>query len=116
MRSERLTYCTAADMARVTGYDRSTVLDWIRCGKVRARKRLRPYAHHRIFAKYFRSEFINKVKKTNPHSETWWTDAELYILRSNIDEKISALERLIPHRTKTAIKVKRTRERRKLYV
>ena len=106
-------YCTAADYARATGYDRSTVLDWIKTGAVRAIKDRKPRAHHRIFYKYFKPEYLVRFAKPDPRHKKWWTPAELYILRGNMDADAAALAALLPHRTATAIKVKRKRERRK---
>jgi len=105
------TYCTAADYARLTGYDRTTVLEWIKAGRIRSKKRAGPYSRHKIFQKYFKPNYINKIKKANSHYKKWWTDTELYVLRGHMDKKIGTLAALLPNRTKNAIKIKRTRIR-----
>lgn len=108
------TYCTAADYARLTGYDRTTVADWIKAGIINAKKRKKKGSHYRIYKKYFHSKFIQSLIKADFKHETVWTSVELHVLRGNINKPIGALMKLLPHRTKTAIKVKRTRERRKM--
>ena len=106
------TYCTAADFARETGYDRTTIAKWIKAGKLRGFKRRNKRGHHRIPFKYLTPRYIDKNKKANPRSDKSWSDVELYQLRINIDKDLDTLCILLQGRSRNAIKVKRCRIKR----
>jgi len=104
---------SAAALARELGYDRTTIVEWIKSNKITAKKRRTDKCPWLIHKKWFRPEFINKHKKFKRRLSSW-TRHEIRTLQYYINTPISKLLILLPNRTKNAIKVKRSRERRKL--
>jgi len=106
-------YCTAADLARETGYHRTTVAAWIKAGKVKSVKKEKANSHYRIYLKYFKKGFIGSLRKADMKHGKWWTATEIFVLRNNMNKDMGAMVAILPHRTQNAIAIKRTRERRK---
>jgi len=106
-------YCTAADMARETGYHRSTVVGWIKAGRIRSVKKRTSRSVYRIYQKYFATGFIKKLKKSDRRHGTTWTAAELCVLGNNMGKGLDSLTAMLPGRTRSAICVRRSRERRR---
>lgn len=100
-------YQTLADFARLVGVHRTTVLAWVRSGKLKSRKKNNSKQWHRlneaIFYKYERERF----RKPYPKYSTPWSETEIYVLRNwtGTDEQLAKAV----GRSVNAVRIKRSR-------
>lgn len=103
-------YETLADYARLIGVDRTTILYWVRKGKIKSQKDKHAPANkrHRLSKTLFTVN-VEKFKKPYPKYSTTWSDAEIYTLNNwtGTDEQLA--KRL--GRSVNAVRIKRYRER-----
>ena len=111
--TNRYDYSTAAALAREIGYDRSTVADWIREGKIKAFSRART-THYKIFDYEFKPANLKRLKQQKPYPKHKkpYSETEVYILRHC--QSLTARQiATILCRNVTSVRVKRSRLRRK---
>ncbi len=106
----RYSHSTAADLARMTGYHRTTIVEWIRAGKVGAwgKATKSPNCHYKIYDKEFRPRNVERLKGGKPypkHSKTY-SNAEMYIMRNCAQLPARVVARMIG-RSANAVRVKR---------
>ena len=106
-------YSSAADYARLSGYDRSTIYDWIRQGKISVRNKTYKSKKKNRNCKWKIShyEMMRPKIKENPKWKTTWKPYEVKILKDNMNLDIDTLSRMIG-RTKNAVKIKKCRLKR----
>lgn len=75
-------YQTLADFARFIGVDRSTVLDWIRKGKIKSRKKSSSKKRHKLNKKIFSQKNRRRLQKPYPKYSSPWSPAEIYVLKN----------------------------------
>lgn len=106
-KDDNANYQTLADFARLVGVHRSTVLDWVRKGKLKSPKKDNSKKHHRLNEYLFCSSLIKKYKKPYPKYSNPWSETEIYVLRNwtGTDEQLAkAVARSV-----NAVRIKRTR-------
>ena len=113
-RSENSNYQTLADYARYCGVDRSTVLAWVRSGRIKSRKKDNSKKHHRLNEElfYHNGPKYMGFKKPYPKYSTSWSETEIYVLKSwtGTDEQLAkAIGRSV-----NAVRIKRSRIKRDL--
>ena len=106
------TYCTAADYARLTGHDRTTIAVYIKQGKIKAFKKKKPNGRYRICGYCFDPDWVGRIRKENPVSGRRWSRTELYILRVHIHAPLDDLTKLLKNRSRAAIAAMRCRKRK----
>lgn len=103
-------YSTAADYARASGYHRTTIVKWIKLGKIAAvnktvkSKKKNRNKHWKIAHK----SIMFPVKKPHHNQGRSWSSAEKYILKNNLHLQVAELEKII-HRSRNAIKIMKCR-------
>lgn len=97
-----LTYNTPADLARQTGYNRTTIVEWIKKGKVKGHKSKKS-KNWRIRL----SEFSRVKPKCAKHGKTW-SKIEIYILENNTHLNVNTLAKMLG-RTPKAVACKKCR-------
>lgn len=108
---DRTNYQTLADFARFIGVNRSTVLYWVKTGRLKSTKKdLHSKKRHRLSEELFYNcarKTKKKYQKPYPKYSTTWSETELYIMRNwtGTDEQLSKAI----GRTVNAIRIKRTR-------
>lgn len=105
-------YQTLADLARIVGVDRTTILARVKSGKIKTTKRnLHTKKRHRLTEAIFwrcKPEYLQKkYGKPYPKYSTTWSETELYVMRNwtGTDEQLAKAI----GRTVNAIRIKRTR-------
>lgn len=108
---DRTNYQTLADFARIVGVDRSTVLAWVRSGKIKSNKNGNGKNRHRLREELFwksKDEYLRKkYGKPYPKYSTTWSETEIYVLRNwtgTDDELAKAVGRSV-----NAVRIKRSR-------
>lgn len=104
---DKTNYQTLADFARRVGVDRTTVLAWVRSGKIKSRKKDNSKKRHRLNEELFYNVSAKHYKKPYPKYSTTWSETEIYVLRNwtGTDEQLSeAIGRSI-----NAVRIKRSR-------
>ena len=106
-KADNTNYQTLADFARHVGVDRSTVLAWVRSGKIKSRKRDNSKKHHRLNEELFYNVSARNYQKPYPKYSTTWSETEIYILRSwtGTDEQLAKAV----GRSVNAVRIKRCR-------
>ena len=113
----RYDYSTAADYARLTGFDRTTIAAWIKAGKIGARgrhKKTKPKnSHYKISECEFRPGRIAaaKAKKPYPKHGKTYSAAELHVLQNNEHLSAHTIAFMIG-RNENSVRIKRCRMRR----
>ena len=109
-------YSTAAAFAREVGYDESTVLDWIKAGKVKAygRKSKPAGAHCKIYNYEFRPSNIARIRAQKPYPKhnKPYSDTEIIVLCMYRHLTARQLAEMIG-RNKCSVKAMRRRLRRR---
>lgn len=112
-RSEKSNYQTLADFARLVGVDRTTVLAWVRSGRIKSRKpKTAPKnQHHRLKEVLFYiapRKNLAEFAKPYPKYSTTWSRTELYVLHNwtGTDEGLAKAV----GRSVNAVRIKRCRE------
>lgn len=107
-RYRKCNYNTLADFARAVNVDRSTVLAWVRAGRIKSQKRnKKSKKRHYLSNRYFSPKVIGQFKKPYPKYSKTWTKTELHILR-NWTAGDAALAKALG-RSVNAIRIKRSR-------
>lgn len=104
---DKANYQTLADFARRVGVDRTTVLAWVRSGKIQSRKKDNSKKRHKLNENLFYRYSAKKFAKPYPKYSTTWSETELYVLRNwtGTDEQLAkAVGRSI-----NAVRIKRCR-------
>ena len=111
----RYDYSTAADYARLVGYDRTTVMDWIRAGKIKAFSRVgKPKnSHYRICDYEFAPKKIAQIRAQKPYLKYKkpYSNTEKYIIQNNDHLTAKQIAKMI-NRNPNSVRVKRSRMRR----
>ena len=113
-RSDNSNYQTLADFARLVGVDRTTVLSWVRKGKIKSQKgKSSSHKWHKLNKMIFVNNSY-KFKKPYPKYSTTWSKDEIYILSNwtGTDEQLA--KRL--KRSVNSVRIKRCRERKKAQI
>lgn len=103
-------YQTLADFARLVGVHRSTVLNWVRSGRIESRKSKKEFnrkKRHKLNEALFYRVDKRKFMKPYPKYSTTWSATEIYTLRSwtGTDEQLAkAVGRSI-----NAVRIRRSR-------
>lgn len=100
-------YQTLADFARHVGVDRTTVLSWVRKGKIKSQKKNNGKRHHRLNEELFYAVSADRYKKPYPKYSTTWSETELCVLRNwtGTDEQLAKAV----GRSVNAVRIKRCR-------
>lgn len=111
-KADHTNYQTLADLARIVGVDRTTILERVKAGKIKSTKRnLHSKKRHRLGEKMLyqckRETLIKRFGKPYPKYSKTWSETELYIMRNwtGTDEQLAKAI----GRTVNAIRIKRTR-------
>lgn len=107
---DKTNYQTLADFARLVGVDRTTVLAWVRKGKIisrKSQKRQNSKKRHKLNETLFYQHSAEKFKKPYPKYSTTWSETEIYVLRSwtGTDEQLAEAV----GRSVNAVRIKRSR-------
>lgn len=103
-------YQTLADFARLVGVDRTTVLAWIRSGKIKSKKKDNSKKRHKLNEHYFwhnPQKTIREFKKPYPKYGMPWSETEMFVLTNwtGTDEQLAkAIGRSV-----NAVRIKRSR-------
>lgn len=110
-KADKTNYQTLADFARIVGVDRTTVLDWVRKGKLKSKKKSNSKKHHKLleylFYGYTQETLRKCYGKPYPKYSNPWTETEIYVMINwtGTDEQLAkAIGRSV-----NAIRIKRTR-------
>ncbi len=100
-------YQTLADFARFVGVDRTTVLKWVKDGKIKSRKKKPSNKRHRLALRNFTEVNKKRFAKPYPKYSKSWSDTEMYVLRtwSGTDEGLAKAV----GRSVNAVRIKRSR-------
>lgn len=83
----KYSYSTAADYARMTGFHRTTIVEWIKAGKLGVfnQKNKKPNAHWKICQKDMKRKVVVALKSQKPYPKHGksYSDTELYVLMNN---------------------------------
>lgn len=104
---DQVNYQTLADFARLVGVDRTTVLAWVRSGRIESRKKGNSKRHHRLNETLFYKFSLENYRKPYPKYSNPWSETEIYVLRNwtGTDEQLAkAVGRSI-----NAVRIKRSR-------
>lgn len=107
-------YSTAADYARLIGYHRTTIVKWIKDGKLSVvnktvkSKKKNYNMHWKITNKSFQPCTISKHKKPYPKHYKHWSKEEIYILKNNLDKPASVLTEMLK-RNENSIRIAKCR-------
>lgn len=106
-KADKTNYQTLSDFARLVGVDRTTVLSWVRSGRLKSRKKDNSKKHHRLNEELFYNRSVKKYKKPYPKYSNTWSKTEIYILRSwtGTDEQLAKAV----GRSVNAVRIKRCR-------
>lgn len=106
-KADHTNYQTLADFARRVGVDRSTVLAWVRSGKIKSRKKDNSKRHHRLCEHLFYRYSADKFKKPYPKYSTAWSETEIHVMRNwtGTDEQLAKAV----GRSVNAVRIKRSR-------
>lgn len=104
---DRTNYQTLADFARRVGVDRTTVLAWVRSGRIKSKKKDNSKKWHRLNDRLFYRTDIKRFLKPYPKYSNPWSDTEIYVLRNwtGTDEQLAKAV----GRSVNAIRIKRSR-------
>lgn len=109
--AEQTNYQTLADFARLIGVHRTTVLAWVRSGKIKSKKKSNSKKRHRLgetmFYEYKRETLIERFGKPYQKYSNPWSEAEIYVLRNwtGTDEQLAKAV----GRSVNAVRIKRSR-------
>lgn len=110
-KSENSNYQTLADFARLIGVDRSTVLAWVRAGRLKTNKKnSKSKKRHRLNDHLFYhcdKRIINTFQKPYPKYSTPWSETEIYVLK-NWNGSDKGLAKAVG-RSVNAVRIKRSR-------
>ncbi len=99
-KADKTNYQTLADFARIVGVDRTTVLDWVRKGKLKSKKKSNSKKHHKLleylFYGYTQETLRKCYGKPYPKYSNPWTGTD--------EQLAKAIGRSV-----NAIRIKRTR-------
>lgn len=104
---DKANYQTLADFARRVEVDRTTVLAWVRSGRIKSRKKGNSKRHHRLCEHLFYRYSADKFKKPYPKYSTTWSETEIYVMQNwtGTDEQLAkAIGRSV-----NAVRIKRSR-------
>ena len=106
-KKECTNYQTLADFARLVGVHRTTVLAWVRSGKIKSKKKGNSKKRHRLNERIFYHCSTKKFIKPYPKYSTTWSETEIYILRNwtGTDEGLAKAV----GRSVNAVRIKRSR-------
>ena len=109
-KADKTNYQTLADFARFVGVDRSTVLAWVRSGRIESRKSKKEFnrkKRHKLNETLFYRVDKRKFMKPYPKYSTTWSATEIYTLRSwtGTDEQLAKAV----GRSVNAVRIKRSR-------
>lgn len=109
-KADNTNYQTLADFARHVGVHRTTVLAWIRAGRIKSRKwRNDPHSkkRHRLNEELFYNVSRKNFLKPYPKYSTTWSETEVYLLRNwtGTDEQLAKAV----GRSVNAVRIKRCR-------
>lgn len=106
-KADQTNYQTLADFARLVGVDRTTVLAWVRAGKLKSKKKSNSKKWHKLNETLFYRVDKIKFMKPYPKYSTTWSATELYTLRSwtGTDEQLAKAV----GRSVNAVRIKRSR-------
>lgn len=109
-KADKTNYQTLADFARFVGVDRTTVLAWVRSGRIESRKSKKEFnrkKRHKLNENLFYRVDKIKFMKPYPKYSTTWSAAEIYTLRSwtGTDEQLAKAV----GRSVNAVRIKRSR-------
>lgn len=104
---DKVNYQTLADFARRVGVDRTTVLAWVRSGRINSRKKNNSKKWHRLNENLFVRYGAKKFMKPYPKYSTTWSETEIYVLRNwtGTDEQLAEAV----GRSVNAVRIKRSR-------
>lgn len=102
---------SAAEFARETNYDVSTIIDYIQKGIIRAYKK-KPRQHYKIPEN--QKKKLKLLKKSYPKYSKSYSDIEIRIIMNNKDLTNKIIAKMIG-RTENSVKVKRCRMRKEGY-
>ena len=90
-KADKTKYQTLADFARHVGVDRTTVLAWVRSGRLKSRKKGKSKKRHRLNEELFYKWSAEKYRKPYPKYSTTWNDTEIYVLKNwtGTDEQLA---------------------------
>lgn len=107
-KADKTNYQTLADFARLVGVDRSTVLAWVRAGRIKTTKK-NPHSkkRHRLNEERFYHDSWKPFLKPYPKYSTSWSETELYVMRNwtGTDEQLAKAV----GRSVNAVRIKRSR-------
>lgn len=110
-KADQANYQTLADFARLVGVDRTTVLAWVRSGRIKSKKKSNSKKWHRLgetmLYEYKRETLIKRFGKPYPKYGTVWSETEIYVLRNwtGTDEGLAKAV----GRSVNAVRIKRSR-------
>lgn len=107
-------YNTAADLARLTGMCRTTIVAKIKKGCIPAYKKVGARrAHWHIQKCALEKNFIKRLKQERPYEKysKTYTDAEIYIIKNNEHLTNAELAKMLK-RNKNSVAIKRCRLRK----
>lgn len=110
-KADQTNYQTLADFARLVGVDRTTVLAWVRAGKLKSKKKSNSKKWHRLnetmLYVHKRETLIKRFGKPYPKYSTTWSATEIYVLRNwaGTDEGLAKAV----GRSVNAVRIKRSR-------
>ncbi len=106
-RRDHTNYQTLADFARLVGVDRTTVLAWVRSGKIKSSKKDNSKKRHRLNECLFYKRSLKKYQKRYPKYSKPWEETEIYVLMNwtGTDEQLAEAV----GRSVNAVRIKRSR-------
>ena len=81
-KADKTNYQTLSDFARLVGVHRTTVLAWVKNGKIISTKKYNSNKWHRLNDRLFYRTDIKRFLKPYPKYSTPWSETEIYILRN----------------------------------
>lgn len=110
-KADQTNYQTLADFARLVGVHRTTVLAWVRSGKLKSQKKSNNKKRHRLdetmLYKCKRETLVKRFGKPYPKYSNPWSETEIYVLRNwtGTDAQLAKAVR----RSVNAVRIKRSR-------
>lgn len=102
---------SAAEFARECGVHRTTVVEWIKNGKLKAYKMREGKTHYKLPEQNAK---IKNLRPPYPKYYKWYTETEIYILINNKHLSNSEMAKMLK-RSENSVCIKRCRLRREGY-
>lgn len=104
---DKTNYQTLADFARLVGVDRTTVLAWVRSGRLKSKKKSNSKKRHRLNEHLFCRYSARNFMKPYPKYSTTWSETDIYVLLNwtGTDEQLAKAV----GRSVNAVRIKRSR-------